>query len=51
MKVSNKQYDAWKVKPPCETEGQCHTGCPYFYECDPDPEDYPYYEEDSDEED
>lgn len=33
MKVSNQLYDAWKVKPPCEVDGQCYHDCPHYNEC------------------
>lgn len=32
--ISRSVYDAWKIKPPCETEmAECSKDCPYWTEC------------------
>lgn len=32
--MSDAVYDAWKVKPPCESLLPfCSSGCPYYDEC------------------
>lgn len=36
MKVSPQIYDAWKIKPPCQTSQGCKEGCPYYAECNAD---------------
>lgn len=33
MKYPRSVYDAWKVKPPCETEGVCYVECPLYPDC------------------
>lgn len=43
-RAGRAQRDAWKIKPPCQSEidRYCHDDCPYYGDCWPDEE----YEED-----